>query len=93
MSHPKITPELIPNLSPQFRFQWEEAQQCFVLLYPEGMVKLNGSAGEILQQVDGQSSVQTIIDTLEKAFAQSGLGADIMEFLQEAVENGWVQLT
>ena len=30
------------------RLQWEPAQEAHVLLYPEGMVKLNGSAGAIL---------------------------------------------
>ena len=34
------------------RFQWEEAQGCFVILFPEGMVKLNGGAGEVLNQTD-----------------------------------------
>ena len=30
-----------PTLSRLFRMQWEEAQGNYVLLYPEGMVKLN----------------------------------------------------
>ena len=36
-----------------FRLQWEPAQDAHVLLYPEGMVKLNQSAGEILLRCDG----------------------------------------
>ena len=39
-----------PSLSAMFRLQWEEVQQSWVLLYPEGMVKLNGSAGEIMKR-------------------------------------------
>jgi len=39
-----------PTLSRLFRLQWEEAQNSYVLLYPEGMVKLNQSAGEILKR-------------------------------------------
>ena len=38
--------EAVPCLAKPFRFQWEEAQDCFVLLYPEGMVKLNQAAGD-----------------------------------------------
>ena len=30
------------ELQRHFRFQWEPAQQNYVLLYPEGMVKLPG---------------------------------------------------
>ena len=37
-----------PRVGSGFRLQWEPAQDCHVLLYPEGMVKLNGSAGEIM---------------------------------------------
>jgi pyrroloquinoline quinone biosynthesis protein D len=42
----------VPSVAKLFRFQWEEAQACFVLLYPEGMVKLNTAAGEILKRCD-----------------------------------------
>jgi hypothetical protein len=42
-----------PRHRRHFRFQWEPAQGCHVLLYPEGMVKLNQSAGEILKRCDG----------------------------------------
>ena len=42
-----------PALSAMYRLQWEEVQQAWVLLYPEGMVKLNGSAGEIIKRLDG----------------------------------------
>lgn len=37
-----------PRVAGHFRLQWEEVQKAWVLLYPEGMVKLNGSAGEII---------------------------------------------
>ena len=40
----------VPRVGAGFRLQWEPAQDCHVLLYPEGMVKLNGSAGEIIKR-------------------------------------------
>ena len=55
-----------------FRFQWEPAQQCHVLLYPEGMVKLNDSAGAILNEVDGQRSVADVVSVLEQKFPDAG---------------------
>ena len=45
--------EAKPTINPHFRLQWESAQQSHVLLYPEGMVKLNRSAGEILSRCSG----------------------------------------
>ena len=37
--------EARPHVASHFRLQWEEVQKAWVLLYPEGMVKLNSSAG------------------------------------------------
>ena len=50
----------IPCLSKLYRLQWEKAQDAYVLLYPEGMVKLNESAGEILSRVDGTKSISAL---------------------------------
>lgn len=79
------------RLVAHYRLQWEEVQTAWVLLYPEGMVKLNGSAGEIMHQLDGQKTVQTVIDALEIQFDTSGLSADVMDFLAIAQRQGWVK--
>jgi pyrroloquinoline quinone biosynthesis protein D len=74
-----------------FRLQWEEVQQCWVLLYPEGMVKLNGSAGEIMRRLNGEKTVQTVISDLETDFGTTGLQADVLAFLEIAGQQGWVK--
>jgi len=79
-----------PSLSRVFRMQWEETQNNYVLLYPEGMVKLNGSAAEILKRCDGQRSVAAIVADLELAFGASGLQGDVDDFLHAAHERGWL---
>ncbi len=78
-------------LAPGYRFQWEEAQNCHVLMYPEGMVSLNDSSGEILKHVDGANSVADIISHLERQFPDADLGDDVRDFLAEAGNNGWVK--
>ena len=93
MSAPTITPEQVPTLNTMFRFQWEKAQDCYVLLYPEGMVKLNGPAGEILAMVDGERSVADIIAALQAKFPQAeGIDRDILDFLGDAREQLWIGL-
>lgn len=79
-----------PRVNSGFRLQWEPAQVCHVLLYPEGMVKLNQSAGEILKRCDGKRSVAEIVADLELAFLASGLLADTLSFLHLARQNKWV---
>jgi pyrroloquinoline quinone biosynthesis protein D len=81
-----------PRLVAHYRLQWEEVQKAWVLLYPEGMVKLNGSAGEIMHRIDGKKTVQALIDELEKQFETTGLSADVLDFLAIAQRQGWVKL-
>ena len=56
-----------------FRLQWEPAQEAHVLLYPEGMVKLNQSAGEILKRCDGTRDIDMLIKDLQQAFNAQGI--------------------
>lgn len=82
----------IPRFRRGFRFQWEPAQDCYVLLYPEGMVKLNGSAGAILNEVDGQRDVDDIVASLKEQFPEAGdLGPDVREFLNDAKQQHWIE--
>ena len=68
--------ERTPRLRPGFRFQWEPAQNAHVLLYPEGMVRLNDSAGAVLKEVDGQRTVS--------------LANDVSDFLKDAEQQHWI---
>ena len=80
-------------IAPGFRFQWEEAQGAHVLLYPEGMVKLSESAGAILGRCDGARTLDDIVSSLEEAFPGANLRADVAEFLQTALDRGWIKLS
>ena len=79
------------TISKLFRLQWEPAQNAHVLLYPEGMVKLNQSAGEIMSRCDGKRTVAEIISDLETAFATPRLGDDVHAFMAIAARNGWLE--
>ena len=81
-----------PRIAAGFRLQWEPAQNAHVLLYPEGMVKLNQSAGEILRRCDGARSVAEVVADLEQAFATTGLEADVIAFLELARKQQWVEV-
>ncbi len=78
------------EIIPSFRFQWEEAQQCYVLLYPEGMIRLNQSAGEILKRCDGKRTFTDIVHDLKLQFPEADLDSDVREFLEVALERGWI---
>lgn len=80
-----------PKLSKLFRLQWEEAQNNYVLLYPEGMVKLNQSAAEILKRCDGERDCAAIVSDLETTFGMQNLLTDVENFLHTADAQGWIR--
>ena len=80
-----------PAVDPMFRLQFEPAQDSWVLLYPEGMVRLNLPAAEILRRCDGTRSVDEIVADLELAFARPALHDDVCAFLVQAKQHGWLQ--
>jgi len=77
------------SLEKQFRFQWEPAQESYVLLYPEGLVKLPGSSGEIMKMIDGTKSTNQIISALEEKFPGVDLKKDVVTFIEHAYGKGW----
>lgn len=83
----------VPHFRLGFRFQWEPAQDGYVLLYPEGMVRLNGSAGAVLNEVDGKRSVADIVAALELKFPDAGsLAEDVADFLKDADQQNWIEI-
>nr|WP_096031890.1 pyrroloquinoline quinone biosynthesis peptide chaperone PqqD [Caballeronia calidae] len=80
-----------PRLIGLFRLQWEPAQSAHVLLYPEGMVKLNTSAAQILLRCDGTREMSSLIADLEKTFNATGLTSDVANFVDHAKTRGWLE--
>ena len=92
MNQAVIGAESRPAVARGFRLQWEAAQNAHVLLFPEGMIKLNGSAGEILRRCDGATTLADITADLERAFAAANLFDDVIRFVRMAVEKKWLQI-
>jgi pyrroloquinoline quinone biosynthesis protein D len=56
------------------------------------MIKLNGSAGEILKRCDGATTLADITADLERAFGAPNLFDDVVRFVSMAVEKKWLQI-
>jgi len=81
-----------PAIPSGLKLQWEPAQDAHVLLYPEGMVKLNGSAGAIMSRCDGARTLADIVADLERSYGLTGLAADVRAFVALALEKRWLEL-
>tara|TARA_R110000824_G_scaffold313803_1_gene500597 strand:- start:30714 stop:30995 length:282 start_codon:yes stop_codon:yes gene_type:complete len=89
---PSIEATTIYRLRPGWRLQWEPAQQRHVLLYPEGMVQLNESAGAVLTLLDGERNVAMLVAELQRRFPEATtLEEDVREFLLDAANQGWIR--
>lgn len=82
----------VPAIAARNRLQFEAAQQAYVLLYPEGMVKLSATAAEVLKRIDGAAPIGQIITALEQEYAGADLREDVLEFLETAYERGWISV-
>ncbi|HZP93947.1 MAG TPA: pyrroloquinoline quinone biosynthesis peptide chaperone PqqD [Burkholderiales bacterium] len=82
-----------PVVNPMFLFRWEETQQAYVLLYPEGVVKLNDTAGEILKRCDGAHTVGEMIDEIAREFAAAPVQIEqsVQKFLEVSHAKGWIR--
>ena len=86
---PQALPPL-PKLSRGYRMQYEQVQSAWVLLYPEGMVKLNDSSAEILRRCNGERSIDAMVADLEILFNTRGIAPQVRELLQEGMRRGWI---
>lgn len=81
-----------PEINPLYLFRWEEKEQAYLLLYPEGIIKLNDSAGNILKLCTGDVTLEEIISELKNLFvADEGLEDDIYGFMEVAIGRGWIR--
>ncbi len=80
------------RIAPHHRLRWEEAQGCYVLLYPEGIVQLNETAAEILRRCDPAKGVASIVREVQTLYPEEPVEEDVRAFLEEAISHGWVSI-
>ena len=79
-----------PRLHAKVRLQRDDVRGRDVLLYPEGLVTLNGTGVEILRLCDGTRSVADIVATLEGRYGATDLERDVTAFLDGLAAKGLV---
>ena len=82
-----------PELNPMFLFRWEDTQDSYVLLYPEGVVKLNPTAGEILKRCTGGATLAQMIEELTGLFTgpPAQVEQGVRKFLEVSHAKGWIR--
>jgi pyrroloquinoline quinone biosynthesis protein D len=71
-----------PRLITGARLQYDEVREEHLLLIPEGAVRLNPTAAEVLELCDGERSLDDIAGALSARYD----GADVRDDVQELVD-------
>lgn len=80
------------ELNPTHHFRWEEPQRAHVLLYPEGIVKLNETAAAIIEAATGARSVRAAVADIAARYGRDDLEPKIIAFLEDARAKGWIRV-
>ena len=79
-----------PRLATGGRLQYDEIRAEHVLLVPEGVVRLNPSAAEVLELCDGERSLDDIVALLAERYDGADVGDDVRGLIDAMTERGVV---
>jgi pyrroloquinoline quinone biosynthesis protein D len=79
-----------PRLATGARLRYDEARAEHMLLVPEGVVRLNPTAAEVLELCDGERSLDEIVGALSARYDGADLGDDVRGLVGAMTEKGLV---
>jgi pyrroloquinoline quinone biosynthesis protein D len=80
----------VPRLVTGARLQYDDVREEHVLLIPEGVVRLNPTAAEVLALCDGQRSLDDIAGALSERYDGADVRDDVRELLAAMEQKGLV---
>jgi len=79
-----------PRLATGARLRYDEVREEHVLLVPEGAVRLNATAAEVLELCDGERSLDDIVGALYARYDGADLHDDVQELVDAMAQRGLV---
>jgi pyrroloquinoline quinone biosynthesis protein D len=79
-----------PRLATGARLRYDDVREEHLLLIPEGAVRLNPTAAQVLELCDGERSVDDIVDALSARYDGADLHADVVELVDAMAQKGLV---
>ena len=83
----------IPKLPRHAKLRFDEARKKWIINAPERVFELDEIAAEVMQLVDGESSIIDIVDILVKKFegaSKEVVKKDVLSMLQPLAEKGFI---
>ena len=79
-----------PRLATGARLRYDEVREEHLLLIPEGAVKLNATAADVLELCDGERSLDDIASTLSERYGGADVRSDVEELVDAMAQKGLV---
>jgi pyrroloquinoline quinone biosynthesis protein D len=79
-----------PRLVTGARLRYDEVREEHLLLIPEGAVRLNPTAAEVLALCDGERSLDDIVGALSARYESADVRDDIVELVDAMAQKGLV---
>ena len=79
-----------PRLVTGARLRYDEVREEHLLLIPEGAVRLNPTAAEVLELCDGERSLDDIVGALSARYGDSDVRDDVHELVDAMAQKGLV---
>jgi pyrroloquinoline quinone biosynthesis protein D len=79
-----------PRLVTGARLQYDDVREEHVLLVPEGAVRLNSTAAEVLELCDGERSLDEIVGTISARYEGADLRDDVRGLVDGLTQRGLV---
>ena len=79
-----------PRLATGARLSYDDVREEHVLLIPEGAVRLNPTAAQVLELCDGERSVDDIVGALSARYDGADLRDDVVELVDAMAQKGLV---
>jgi pyrroloquinoline quinone biosynthesis protein D len=79
-----------PRLATGARLRYDDVREEHLLLIPEGAVRLNATAAEVLELCDGKRSLDDIVDALSARYKGSDLRDDVRGLIDAMAQKGLV---
>ena len=77
-----------PRLVTGARLRYDEVREEHLLLVPEGAVRLNPTAAEVLGLCDGDRSLDDIVGVLSQRYDGSDIGDDVRGLVEAMTQRG-----
>jgi pyrroloquinoline quinone biosynthesis protein D len=79
-----------PRLVTGARLRYDDVREQHMLLVPEGAVRLNPTAAEVLELCDGERSLDEIVVVLSDRYEGADLGDDVRGLVDGMAQKGLV---